>query len=37
MAKTEPFDHYLSDCEQWFDDHYFAFKSEIEAARVVLL
>jgi ubiquinone/menaquinone biosynthesis C-methylase UbiE len=36
MAKTEPFDHYLSDYEQWFADHYFAFKSEIEAIRMVL-
>ncbi len=36
MAKTAAFDHYLSEYEQWFDDHYFAFLSELEAIRSVL-
>jgi ubiquinone/menaquinone biosynthesis C-methylase UbiE len=36
MAKTKPFDDYISEYEQWFDDHYFAFLSEIEAIRSVL-
>jgi len=36
MAKTTPFDNYLAEYEQWFDDHYFAFLSELEAIRSVL-
>jgi len=36
MAKTAPFDNYLAEYEQWFDDHYFVFLSELEAIRSVL-
>lgn len=36
MAKTTPFDNYLAEYEQWFDDYYFAFLSELKAIRSVL-
>lgn len=36
MAKTAPFDTYISEYEQWFDDHRFVFLSELEALRNVL-
>ena len=36
MPKTAPFDNNFPEYEQWFDDHHFAFLSEIEAIRKVL-
>jgi len=36
MAKTTPFDNYLSEYEQWFVDYHYVFLSEIEAIRKVL-
>jgi ubiquinone/menaquinone biosynthesis C-methylase UbiE len=36
MAKTAPFDNYLSEYEQWFVDHHYVFLSEIEAIRKVM-
>ena len=36
MAKTVPFDNYLPEYEQWFEDNHLAFLSEIEAIRSVL-
>jgi len=35
MVKTAPFDNYLAEYEQWFDDHYFVFLSELEAIRSI--
>jgi len=36
MAKTAPFDHNRSEYEQWFDDNYFVYLSELEAIRKAL-
>jgi len=36
MAKTDPFDNYLSEYEQWFDNNYFVFMSELEAIRNIM-
>ncbi|MBA7519835.1 hypothetical protein ES705_11923 [subsurface metagenome] len=36
MAKTAPFDKYFTEYEQWFDDYYFVYLSEVEAIRRVL-
>jgi ubiquinone/menaquinone biosynthesis C-methylase UbiE len=36
MAKTKPFDEHASEYEQWFDDNYYVFRSELEAIRRVL-
>jgi ubiquinone/menaquinone biosynthesis C-methylase UbiE len=36
MAKTKPFDEHVKEYEQWFDDNYYVFKSELEAVRKVL-
>jgi len=36
MARTVPFDNYLSEYEQWFDENHFVFLSELEAIRMVL-
>ncbi len=33
MARTEPFDKYLNEYEQWFDDNRFVYLSEIEAVK----
>lgn len=33
MAKTLPFDQYLCKYEQWFEDHYFVFLSELKAVQ----
>lgn len=35
QPKTAPFDSHLDDYEQWFDEHHFAYLSEIEAIRKV--
>ena len=31
MARTEPFDKYLDEYEQWFEEHHFVYESELEA------
>lgn len=36
MAKTEPFNRYLSKYEQWFAEHYTVYLSEIEVIRSVM-
>ena len=36
MAKTAPFDNYHSEYEQWFNDNYFVYLSELEAIRKAL-
>ncbi len=36
MAKTAPFDNHLAEYEQWFDNNYFAFRSELEAIRTMM-
>jgi SAM-dependent methyltransferase len=36
MAKTIPFDNYLKEYEQWFDENNFVFLSELEAIRIAL-
>ena len=36
MAKTEAFDRHLAEYEQWFEDHHYAFLSELEAIRELL-
>ena len=36
MAQTAPFDNYRSEYEQWFDDNYFVYLSELEAIRKAL-
>ena len=36
MAKTKPFDEHVKEYEQWFNDNYYVFKSELEAVREVL-
>jgi len=33
MARTEPFDAYLNDYEDWFNEHKYVYKSELEAVR----
>ncbi|MFA3781658.1 class I SAM-dependent methyltransferase [Melioribacteraceae bacterium 4301-Me] len=33
MARTEPFDKYLNEYEQWFKEYSFVYQSEIEALR----
>jgi len=33
MARTEPFDKYLNDYENWFEDHKYVYESELEAVR----
>lgn len=33
MARTEPFDKYLNDYEEWFEDHKHVYESEVEAVR----
>jgi len=33
MAKTEPFDKYLNEYEQWFKEHHAVYESEVEAVR----
>lgn len=36
MAKTEAFEKHLAEYEQWFEDHHYAFLSELEAIRELL-
>ncbi|HCC69555.1 MAG TPA: SAM-dependent methyltransferase [Bacteroidales bacterium] len=36
MARTEAFDKYLAEYEQWFIDNRYVFLSELEAVRVLL-
>ncbi len=36
MARTKPFDEYLSEYEQWFIDNHFVFESELIALQQVL-
>jgi len=36
MAKTGPFNEHLAEYEQWFIDHSYVFRSELEAIREVL-
>jgi ubiquinone/menaquinone biosynthesis C-methylase UbiE len=33
MARTEPFDKYLNEYEEWFIEHRFVYESELEAVR----
>lgn len=33
MARTEPFDKYLNEYEEWFFEHRFVYESELEAVR----
>lgn len=33
MVRTEPFDKYLTEYEQWFEDHKYVYLSEIEAVK----
>jgi hypothetical protein len=33
MAKTAPFDNYVSKYERWFNNYYFAYLSAVEAIR----
>jgi ubiquinone/menaquinone biosynthesis C-methylase UbiE len=33
MARTEPFDKYLNEYEDWFIEHRFVYESELEAVR----
>lgn len=33
MARTEPFDKYLGEYEQWFEEHHFVYESELEAIK----
>jgi ubiquinone/menaquinone biosynthesis C-methylase UbiE len=33
MARTEPFDKYLDEYEEWFIEHRFVYESELEAVR----
>ena len=33
MARTEPFDKYLNDYEEWFKEHKYVYESELEAVR----
>ena len=33
MARTEPFDKYIGEYENWFKENYFAYESEVEAVR----
>ena len=33
MARTEPFDKYLNEYEDWFNEHKFVYVSELEAVR----
>ncbi|MBN1144212.1 MAG: class I SAM-dependent methyltransferase [Bacteroidales bacterium] len=36
MSKTLPFDQYVCKYEQWFEDHYFVFLSEIKAIQSLM-
>ena len=36
MKKDFSFDSHVAEYEQWFDDHSFVFKSEVEALRAML-
>jgi ubiquinone/menaquinone biosynthesis C-methylase UbiE len=36
MAKTEPFNDHLAEYEQWFIDHPYVFRSELNAIRKVM-
>ena len=33
MARTEPFDKYLNDYEEWFEEHKYVYQSELEAVK----
>lgn len=33
MARTEPFDKYINEYEQWFKEHHAVYDSEVEAVR----
>src|SRR3990172_6976910 len=33
MARTEPFDKYLNDYEEWFKENRYVYESEVEAVR----
>jgi len=33
MARTEPFDEYLTEYEDWFNEHKYVYESEVEAVR----
>ncbi len=33
MARTEPFDKYLSEYEKWFEENRYVYQSEVEAVR----
>ncbi len=33
MARTEPFDKYLNEYEEWFKEHKYVYESELEAVR----
>jgi SAM-dependent methyltransferase len=33
MARTEPFDKYLDDYEEWFEEHKYVYETELEAVR----
>ena len=33
MARTEPFDKYLDEYEQWFKENHYVYESEVEAVR----
>ena len=33
MARTEPFDKYLNEYEEWFIEHRFVYESELEAVQ----
>jgi len=33
MARTEPFDKYLNNYEDWFEEHKYVYESELEAVR----
>lgn len=33
MAKTEPFDKYLDEYENWFKEHHYVYESEVEAVH----
>jgi SAM-dependent methyltransferase len=33
MARTEPFDKYLDDYEEWFNEHRYVYETELQAVR----
>jgi len=33
MARTEPFDKYLTDYEEWFNEHKYVYETELQAVR----